>query len=162
MKGGLKDKPLPKGLERLLLRLPIYLYLSGLGFLLGDRFLMLTHTGRKSGKKRRVVLEVVQHDIVNNRYFIASGWGKKSNWYQNILNIPDVRFQIRNQKFNGYATTTDSEKAADVIYDYATRNPDAFSMLSKRIIGQRLEPTKVDCMLMAEHVPVVMLNKMQY
>ena len=160
MKGGLKDQSLPKGFERFVVRMPIFLYRIGLGFLLGDRFLMLTHIGRKSGLSRRVVLEVVQHDIVNDRYYIASGWGEKSNWFQNILNNPNVKFQVKNSKYDGYATRVDKEQTANVLFDYATRNPNAFSMLSNRILGQRLEPTKVDCMLMADHVPVVVLNKM--
>lgn len=162
MKGGLKGKPLPKGIERFVLRMPIYLYRIGLGFLLGDRFLMLTHTGRKSGLSRRVVLEVAQHDFVNDRYYIASGWGEKSNWYQNILNNPNVKFQVKNHKYDGYATKVDKDGAANVLFDYATRYPSAFSILSHRILGQRLEPSKVNCILMADYVPVVVLNKMSY
>ena len=162
MKEGFKDKPLPKGFERFVLRIPIFFYRIGLGFLFGDRFLMLTHTGRKSGVKHRVILEVVQHDLVNDRYYIASGWGEKSNWYQNILNNPNVQFQVKNSKYDAYATKADNEKAADVLFDYATRNPNAFLILSDRIIGERLEPSKVNCMLMADHIPLVMLNKMSF
>jgi len=160
MEHGLKDKPLPRGFERLVVRMPIILYRTGLGFLLGDRFLMLIHKGRKSGRSHRVVLEVVQHDLINDRYYIASGWGEKSNWYQNIINNPNVKFQVKNRKYDAYATRVDKEETTDVLFDYATRNPGVFSMLSRRIIGQRLEPTKVDCMLMADYVPVVVLNKM--
>ena len=162
MAQGLKDKPLPKGIERFIVRMPILLYRIGLGFLLGERFLMLTHIGRESGLVHRVVLEVVQHDIVNDRYYVASGWGEKSNWYQNVLNNPNVKFQVKNRKYDGYATRLDKEQTADVLFDYATRNPQAFSLLSARIVGQKLEPTKVDCMLMADHVPIIVINKMSF
>ena len=159
MKQALKGKPLPSGFEHFIVRMPIILYRIGLGFLLGDRFLMLTHVGRKSGLSRKAVLEVVHHDVINDRYYIASGWGEKSNWYQNILNNPNVKFQVKNRKYDAYATRVDKEEAADVLFDYAKRYPKVFSILSQRIVGQSLEPTKVDCMLMADHVPVVMLNK---
>ncbi len=46
----LENKPLPKGIFRLLNRLPIFLYKCGLGFILGRRFLMLTHCGRKNNR----------------------------------------------------------------------------------------------------------------
>ncbi|MBE3142614.1 MAG: hypothetical protein IMZ61_01640 [Planctomycetes bacterium] len=46
----------PRGLLRLSLRLPILLYKAHLGWVLGDRFLMLTHTGRKSGKPYQEIL----------------------------------------------------------------------------------------------------------
>ncbi len=39
----------PRGLARIGFRIPIILYRLGLGGLLGTRFLLLTHTGRKSG-----------------------------------------------------------------------------------------------------------------
>lgn len=46
---------------RWLVRAPIGLYRAHLGFLFGSRLLMLEHTGRKSGTRRYVVLEVVGH-----------------------------------------------------------------------------------------------------
>ncbi len=52
----------PKGIKRLFFRFPIVLYKIGLGPLLGERFLKLTHTGRKSGLERETVLEVVKHN----------------------------------------------------------------------------------------------------
>jgi len=39
---------LPRGLVRLAFRAPIWLYRAHLGWLLGYRFVLLTHTGRKS------------------------------------------------------------------------------------------------------------------
>ncbi len=44
---------------RWLARAPIWLYRARLGFLLGQRLLLLRHTGRASGRQRSVVLEVV-------------------------------------------------------------------------------------------------------
>jgi hypothetical protein len=42
--------------------LPIYLYRLDLGWLLGHRFLMLVHQGRRSGLLRETVLEVILYD----------------------------------------------------------------------------------------------------
>ena len=44
---------------RWLVRAPIWLYRARLGFLFGERLLMLEHTGRKSGLLRLAVLEIV-------------------------------------------------------------------------------------------------------
>ena len=66
LKGHMPEKTselkLPHGLSRLAFRLPIWLYHSHLGWLLGTRFVLLTHTGRKSGLSRQTVLEVVRYD----------------------------------------------------------------------------------------------------
>jgi hypothetical protein len=39
----------PHGVLRALLSLPVHLYHARLGFLLGHRFLLLVHTGRRTG-----------------------------------------------------------------------------------------------------------------
>ena len=46
---------------RRMARLPSRLYDWRLGWLLGHRFLRLTHVGRRSGRRYRTVLEVVGH-----------------------------------------------------------------------------------------------------
>jgi hypothetical protein len=61
MSTKLSDTKLPRGMLRWL-RMPIWLYRLRLGWLLGNRFLMLTHIVRKSGQPPQSVLEVVGHD----------------------------------------------------------------------------------------------------
>src|SRR5690348_10009358 len=70
----------PSGVLRLVLRLPIALYRLKLGWLLGQRFVLLHHIGRKSGQVRETVVEVVVHDRASDTYSIVSGWGKRANW----------------------------------------------------------------------------------
>lgn len=65
----------PAGVTRLLFRLPLYLYRSGLGWLFGHRLMVVNHIGRITGKRRQAVLEVVDHDANDGSYVVASGWG---------------------------------------------------------------------------------------
>ncbi len=78
----------PSGLRRALWRLPVHLYRAGLGRLLGGRLMLLTHVGRVSGRPRRAVIEVVEHDA--RGYVAASGFGPRADWYRNIAKTPDV------------------------------------------------------------------------
>jgi hypothetical protein len=55
-------KSRPAGALRLAFRLPIYLYRLDLGWLLGHRFLLLVHQGRRSGLLRETVLEVLLYE----------------------------------------------------------------------------------------------------
>lgn len=87
----LRETQLPKGLLRLLMRAPILLYEAGLGFVLGSRFLKLTHVGRKSGRPKRVVVGVIKGLPDQSTYYIGSGWGEKVNWLLNIQKTPVVR-----------------------------------------------------------------------
>ncbi len=154
----LKDKPLPKGIKRLLFRFPILLYKVGLGPVLGGRFLKLTHRGRKSGLPRETVLEVVKHDRATGTYYIASGWGEKSNWLLNITISPGVKVQEGSRKFRAVARRLSPEDASAVLLDYGRRYPKAFGILTRNIVGESLEVSVENARRMADHVPVVALQ----
>ena len=46
---------------RWLFRLPVYLYRCHCGGLLGHRFLLLIHRGRRTGRRYETVLEVMEY-----------------------------------------------------------------------------------------------------
>ncbi|BBZ44585.1 nitroreductase family deazaflavin-dependent oxidoreductase [Mycobacterium parmense] len=76
--------------SRRLTRAPIWLYKARAGALFGSRILMLEHVGRKTGRPRHVVLEVVDRPCAD-RYVVASGFGRKAQWFRNIEADPRVR-----------------------------------------------------------------------
>ena len=75
--------------------------------------LLLTTIGRSSGKKRVTPL---QYEEINNKIYLGSAFGKKSDWVKNILANPNVEVQIKSQKFTGYAEVIDdSVKIVDFL-----------------------------------------------
>lgn len=76
-----------------LVRAPIALFRAGMGFLFGGRMLLLEHIGRTSGEARYVVLEVLTRPS-RGEVVIASGFGRKSQWLQNIQANPDCHVSI--------------------------------------------------------------------
>jgi len=138
MANSIVDRPPSKAL-RFGLRLPIFLYRIRLGWLLGDRFLMLTHTGRKSGLPHQTVIEVVKHDKETNTYYVVSGWGEKSDWYRNIHKTPQVTVQVRGRNFQTTAEFTPVEKAIEIVNIYAREHPLAFNELSGLFLGERMK-----------------------
>lgn len=46
------------------------------GWLLGECFILLNHTGRISGQPRQAAVEVLRHDQADGTFFIASGWSE--------------------------------------------------------------------------------------
>jgi hypothetical protein len=65
----------PSPLLRACFSAPRWLYYLGLGRLLGHRFMLLTHCGRRSGRTFQTVLEVVQYDPRTQESVVCSGWG---------------------------------------------------------------------------------------
>ena len=154
----LGDKP-PQGFGRSLSRFPLWFYRLRLGFLLGERFLMLTHTGRKSGLPRENVLEVVRHDSLTDSYVVASGWGEKANWIRNILKTPHVLIAVGFRRcLAARAVRLSQEGARHEFSDYARRHPRAFGLLASAMLGHRIGDTEVECRLLAQSIPVVVLQ----
>ena len=148
----------PRGLLRLLLRLPIWLYRLRLGWSLGNRFLLLTHIGRKTGIPHQTVVEVVSHNDTKDRYVIASGWGEKSDWFRNIQKTPEVRVQVGGRSFQAQATILSVAEAEEELLGYAHEHPAAFRELAKFMMGERLEATREDCGKLAQSIPLVALQ----
>ncbi len=142
----------------MLLRLPIFLYHAHLGWLLGSRFLLLTHCGRRSGLDRQTVVEVVLYDPASGTYFIASGWGEKSDWLRNVQKTPEVIVQIGRQEFAATAERLTLHAAQRVLFAYGQEHPMAFRTLAKVMTGWWLEGTEEDCGKLAQAVPVVALR----
>jgi len=154
----LGDKP-PQGFGRALARFPLWFYRFRLGFLLGERFLMLTHTGRKSSLARETVLEVVRHDSLTDSYVVASGWGENSNWFQNIVKNPRVSISVGfRRSLPAQAVRLSEQGALAEFQDYARRHPRAFRVIASRALGHPIGDADVDSRLLARSIPIVVLQ----
>ena len=128
----------PTGWRKHLWRAPIYLYRIGLGPLMGRKFLLLNHTGRKSGQTRQAVLEIDRYDPETDTYLVASGFGKKSNWYRNLLKTPQATIQVGNRRFKVLAEPLSPEQSAEEMAHYAQNHPKAALQLAG-LIGLEVE-----------------------
>ena len=147
----------PRGLLRWLARLPIWLYRAGLGWLLGNRFLMLTHIGRKSGLPRQVVLEVVRHDRANDTYYVAVGFGQNTDWYRNLSKTPDVVIRVGRRRIAVRAGRLSPEEAERVMLDYARRHPLAIRELA-HVLGWRVNGAEADYRALGRIIPIIALR----
>lgn len=150
--------PAPKGLLRLFLRCPILLYRLHLGWLLGHRFLLLTHVGRKSGMPRLTVLEVVSYDSTKHRCVIASGWGEKAQWFRNILANPDVVVTLGMHRHKANSRRLGNTEAERELRDYARRHPWSMKQLNKSMLGKTFHGQDTDFQQLAAQVPLVELQ----
>lgn len=153
----IKDTSTPTGLRRAVYRFPIVLYRLGLGGLLGGRFLLLTHTGRKSGLSRHTVLEVVRYDVEEETYIVASGWGARAQWYQNIRANTGVGIQVGRRRCHARATSLEPAAAEREMLDYGHRNPGAAKFVA-RLMGYRIDGTDADLRALAALVPFIAMR----
>jgi deazaflavin-dependent oxidoreductase (nitroreductase family) len=138
-------------------RAPIRLYGAGYGWLLGERILMVEHTGRTSGLPRFVVLEVVRR-LPGDRFVVAAGMGRTSDWYRNVRRNPRVHVWAgRQERVPGTARLLDQAEAREHLEAYRADRPTTWRFLKpviSRVIGR---PGQTDEELFAT-VPLVELS----
>lgn len=124
----------PTGAKRVFLRMPVYLYRGGLGWLFGRRFLYLVHRGRKTGRRRDTVLEVVHFDERKPEVVVVAAWGARSDWYRNIQAAPPSAVWVgRNHWPNPQHRVLAADEMVTVLEDYGRRHPRAWKALAPRL-----------------------------
>jgi deazaflavin-dependent oxidoreductase (nitroreductase family) len=66
----------------------------------GGRIMVITHTGRKTGIRRRTP---VNYTIAEGEIYCTAGFGSKSDWYRNIMANPDVEVWLPDGWWAGVA-----------------------------------------------------------
>lgn len=111
----------PNPVLRILYRIPVHFYRIGLGGLLGKRFVLINHLGRKTGVQHRTVVEVVEREIGTDNVIVIAGYGEQTQWYKNLKNQPKTTIQIGNQKYNVSVDLIKAEDGGDIIARYLKR-----------------------------------------
>ena len=115
--------------SRRLMRAPIWIYKARAGALFGSRLLMLGHIGRKSGAPRYVVLEVVGGSSPDT-YVVASGFGRKAQWFRNIQANPRVRvYAGSHAPRRATARILDQQEADRALAAYVSRHRKAWEQM---------------------------------
>jgi deazaflavin-dependent oxidoreductase (nitroreductase family) len=93
--------PYPESLARVASRLPLYIYKLGWGRIISwVPWLVMTTEGHQSHLPRHVVVEYRRH---GSKYYIVSGWGEQTHWYQNLMQNPRVTIQHGSHVYDAVA-----------------------------------------------------------
>ncbi|GAA4547352.1 nitroreductase family deazaflavin-dependent oxidoreductase [Amycolatopsis samaneae] len=146
---------------RAVFRAPLRLYDHGFGWVLGGRFLCLTHLGRRSGRAYRTVLEVIGADPASGEVMVIAGLGPGADWYRNILARPPVEVRIGRRRFTPRHRVLDEAEAFAVLAAYERRNrwirPVLHRVLSG-LLGQPYDGGDVARKHLVSRLPVVALR----
>jgi deazaflavin-dependent oxidoreductase (nitroreductase family) len=128
-------------------KLPVFLYRLRLGWLLGKRFMQITHVGRRSGKVRRTILAVLRFDDKTKEIYAVSAW-KGSDWYYNIQASPALRVETGFVRYVPLQRTLSPEEIATAFIEYCQKHP-VFSRLICRIPGWNWDSTYEEFLVLA-------------
>lgn len=149
----LREKP--PAVLKIAFKVPTLVYRVGLGRLMGKRFLLLAHRGRKSGLERRVVLEVIHYEEKPTFAAVLSGWGERSQWFRNIRASPPLAVWIGEERWlEPELTILEPEEVVEVVEEY--RRDHGFLMWTlDRFFGWPRNATEEQRRVLARELTVV-------
>jgi deazaflavin-dependent oxidoreductase (nitroreductase family) len=139
-----KDAPSP--VFKWFFKIPILFYKIGLP-LFGNFVLLLTTTGRKSGKLRHTPLEY-RREQGTGYIVIMAGWGGNTDWRRNIQANHLVHVQVGWRKFDALAEALSDIEIAAWLLEAMQVNPMSARIWS-RWAGEPVSIDKPDSVLRA-------------
>ena len=135
---------------RWIVRLPIPVFRAGFGFVFGGRLLMLEHLGRSSKQWRQVVLEVADRED-RSTVVIASGFGRRAQWYRNLAAEPRCVVSVGTiHRRRARAELLGEAESRRLLQRYAAEHPATWKMLDQAIVDATGEADP--------HIPMVRLR----
>ena len=118
---GLREQP--GRIALWFMRLPQPLYHRGWGWLLGHTFLLITHQGRKTGKRRETVAMALTYDPATREAVVCSAWGPNTEWMCNLRAHPALQIQIGRETFVPAQRLLSEDEALVVATEFRDHHP---------------------------------------
>lgn len=132
------------------------LYAIGFGPLIGRIILLLTTTGRKSGKKRVTPL---QYELIGSDYYLGSARGLKADWVRNIQSNSQVEVRVGRKRIQGIAEiVTESSRFADFLEVRLERHPRMIGFIMEKAHGIPRRPSRDQLKKLADKETLVIVH----
>ncbi len=144
-----------------LLRAPTHLYDWHAGWLLGRRFLRITHVGRRSGRHYQTMLEVIGENQASREVIVIAGLGRSAQWYRNLLAHEAIEVAISRERFSSAHRELSESEAASVLAEYERRNRFIAPIIRRVLswlVGWRYDGTKGARRRLVTQLPVIGLR----
>jgi deazaflavin-dependent oxidoreductase (nitroreductase family) len=132
------------------------LYALGLGPIVGKIVLLLTTTGRRSGKLRVTPL---QYEEIEGAYYLGAARGLQADWVRNIQANPKVEVRVKARRFLGRAEiVTDPARIADFLEVRLERHPHMIGLMMERVHHLSKRPTRTQLEELAKTEALVIVR----
>lgn len=133
------------------------MYKIGLAPIVGRVILLLTTTGRRTGKPHTTPLT---YDEIDSLIYVGSARGQKADWFQNILADPNVKVQVKNRHFSATAEpSTDPHRIAEFLTLRLQKRPRFVGAIT-RAVGLAKDPTPAQLQEYAANRAMAVLRPM--
>jgi deazaflavin-dependent oxidoreductase (nitroreductase family) len=129
--------------------------------LLGCRFLLLIHLGRRSRRRRETVLEVIEYREPGPEAVVMSAFGRNADWLRNIEVTPNPEVIIGRQQFVAAYRLLDIEEAISVVERYEQRSwflAPIVRLVVSSLLGWPYRGSESDRRRLAAQLPLIALR----
>jgi len=116
----------PNQMLKFFFKVPVWLHKMGFGGwerLIGAQWMFITTIGRKSGKRRETMVDVMDYDKAADAYYIEAAYGARADWYKNIQANPTFEAQVGRRKFKARASALSTEGAGELLVQFFRSKP---------------------------------------
>ena len=100
--------------------------------------MLIATTGRKTGKRREVMVDVMDYDQAVDTYYVEAAYGVRADWVKNIQSTPVFEAQVGRRKFRARATLLSNEGTADMLVQFYRRKP-AYTRSVMAMVGMKFK-----------------------
>lgn len=116
----------PGVLLKFFFKVPLWIHKLGFGGwerLIGAQWMLITTTGRKTGKRREAMVDVMDYNKATDIYYIEAAYGARADWYRNIKSNPIFHAQVGRRKFKARAEELSNEETGEMLVQFYRRKP---------------------------------------
>ncbi|MBL8062381.1 MAG: nitroreductase family deazaflavin-dependent oxidoreductase [Anaerolineales bacterium] len=116
----------PSPFLKFFFKIPVFFHkigFSGWERLIGAQWMLITTTGRKTGKRREAMVDVMDYDKVADIYYIEAAYGSRADWYRNIKSNPVFEAQVGHRKFKAHAEELAEKDTGEMLVQFFRRKP---------------------------------------
>lgn len=131
----------PSGLLKFFFKVPLYVHKMGLGGwekLIGAEWMLIATTGRKTGKRREAMVDVMDYDKSSDTYYIEAAYGARADWYRNIQSHPVFEVQVGRRKFHARAEPLSNADTGEMLVQFFRRKP-AYTRSVMAMVGMKFK-----------------------
>lgn len=100
----------------------IIAYRLRLGWLIGHRFMLITHRGRRTGKVRQTGVMVLRYDRRSREALVAAG-SAHADWYRNIHASPAIEVALGRERYRPEQRFLEADEIAELLAWSRQRHP---------------------------------------
>lgn len=113
-----------------LFKIPLLLRRLGFARLIPEGIMILTTTGRHSGKQKQTPVEFI-YNADEDAYVVMSGWGGRTDWYRNACANPEVQVWTAGRERQARAEQASDVEVAAMLKEITQINPAARNIWSR-------------------------------